>query len=123
MIIYFFFALVTWLFIWYSKKLINDVSGRDQYWHTPQMIFLIVVFLMPGAALLELSKYAAGIYLIRVSLWGLMFPFLFNVGLNLYRQLPVNYLGKYDFLTFTQTVLLFVAGLISSTVFNYFQWR
>jgi len=108
MIIYIFFVFNTFLFTWYSSKLLKDVSGRDQYWHIPQVIMLISFFLMP----VVVASFKID-YLIRVCLFGMMFPFLFNTGLNLYRGLPVNHLGKYDFLKYWQTVLLFIIGFLS----------
>lgn len=57
-------------------------------------------------------------YLVKVVCWGMMFPFLFNTGLNLYRDLPIQHLGKYDFLSFAQTVALFVLGFLSTIIFE-----
>lgn len=112
MITYLFFALNTFLFTWYSSKLLRDVSGRDQYWHIPQMIMLAGFFLMPLAV-----DFSFG-YLIKVICWGCMFPFLFNTGLNLYRKLPIAHLGKYDFLKFGQIVVLFLIGLSLTIIFE-----
>lgn len=122
---YIMFMLTTFLFTWYSYKLIRDVSGRDQYWHYPQMFVLVAFYLMPGAILLGLNHYAALVYIIRAISWGLMFPFIFNTGLNIYRinagtNISWKHLGEYDFLTFTQTVLLFIAGILSTIVINIF---
>lgn len=98
--------LTFFLFTWYSYKLIRDVSGRDQYWHIPQRTFLICVYLLPFVYTMDYE------YLILIAGMGLQFPFLFNSGLNLYRKLPITHLGDYDFLTFTQTVILFIIGLL-----------
>lgn len=103
MILYFY--ITVFLFTWYSYKLIRDVSGVDQYWHIPQTFFLVAVYLFPFFINYDLH------YLIKIGLLGIQFPFLFNSGLNLYRRLPITHLGKYDFLTFTQTVILFIIGV------------
>jgi hypothetical protein len=115
-ITYLFFILNTFLFTWYSSKLLRDVSGADQYWHYPQMFLLIGFFLMPLAVYSTLKSKAE--YLIRVVCWGMMFPFLFNSGLNLYRDLPIQHLGSYDFLNFAQTVALFVLGFLFTIIFE-----
>src|SRR5574338_55636 len=100
MITYLFFTLNTFLFTWYSSKLMKDVSGIDQYWHYPQLFLLIGFFLMPLSVYSALQSKTE--YFIRTVCWGMMFPFLFNSGLNLYRDIPINHLGKYDFLNFWQ---------------------
>ena len=105
--IYFAFLFNTFLFTWYSAKLLRDVSGIDQYWHIPQMLMLYGFFLMP--LLVAKNKIQ---YLIRLICFSLTFPFLFNSGLNLYRDLPINHLGKYDFLSFEQAIALFCVGLL-----------
>lgn len=93
------------LFTWYSSKLLKDVSGRNQYWHTPQMIFLINVYLLPYVATRDFN------ILLTTFALGLQFPFIFNSGLNLYRRLPINHLGEYDFLKFYQTIILLIIGI------------
>jgi hypothetical protein len=102
-IIYFSF----FLFTWYSDKLMPDLSGVTQYWHIPQMLFLIVVYLLPFFFTYDLN------YLVLIASMGLQFPFIFNSGLNAYRGLPITHLGRYDFLKFYQTVILFLIGLIT----------
>lgn len=99
------------LFTWYSYKLIKDVSGKDQYWHIPQMIFMCGIYLLPFVMTWQLEK------LLFCSLMGLQFPFLFNSGLNAYRRLPITHLGGYDFLKFSYTVALFIVGLIGIVIF------
>lgn len=99
------------LFTWYSYKLIRDVSGKDQYWHIPQVMFLVAVYLLPFVATLDFH-----ILLISIAM-GLQFPFLFNSGLNLYRinsgtNIKWTHTGRYDFLKFWQTVILFLIGII-----------
>lgn len=99
------------LFTWYSYKLIRDVSGKDQYWHIPQVIFLSVVYLLPFVVTLDFQILWTTLFL------GLQFPFIFNTGLNLYRinsgtQIKWTHTGKYDFLKFYQTVILFLIGII-----------
>ena len=116
MITYLFFILNTFLFTWYSSKLMPDLSGVSQYWHIPQMLLLIGFYLMPLAVYSTLKSKAE--YLVRVVCWGMMFPFLFNSGLNLYRSLPIQHLGKYDFLSFVQTVALFVLGFLFTIIFE-----
>jgi hypothetical protein len=116
--IYFAFLFNTFLFTWYSAKLLRDVSGIDQYWHIPQMIMLYGFFLMP----LIVAKNKIQ-YLIRLICFSLTFPFLFNSGLNLYRDLPINHLGKYDFLNYTQTVGLFFLGLVFCFVYEVYLFR
>lgn len=111
MITYIFFILNTFLFTWYSSKLLRDVSGRDQYWHIPQVIMLISFHLMPLSVASNILEY-----LIQICLYGLMFPLLFNTGLNLYRisagaRITWKHTGRYDFLSFTQSVILFSIGL------------
>lgn len=95
------------LFTWYSAKLIKDVKGVNQYWHIPQMIFLIAVYLLPYVLTWNLE------HLLFCFVMGLQFPFIFNSGLNAYRYIPIKDLGKYDFLKFWQTVVLFIIGLFS----------
>lgn len=99
------------LFTWYSAKLIKDVKGIDQYWHIPQTVFLAGIYLLPYMLTFNLH------HLIFCFLMGLQFPFIFNSGLNAYRGLPIDHLGKYDFLTFKQTVLLLIIGVIGLIVF------
>ena len=113
---YIFFALNTFLFTWYSSKLIKDVSGLDQYWHIPQVIMLVGFFLMPLAIYSTLKSKAE--YLVRAVCWGMMFPFLFNSGLNLYRGLAIDHLGRYDFLSFCYTIILFIIGLSLTIAFE-----
>ena len=99
--------LTFFLFTWYAYKIIRDLSGREGgYWHIPQVMFLICVYLLPFIYTFDLN------YLFLIAGMGLQFPFLFNSGLNLYRKLPITHLGDYDFLTFTQTVILFIIGLL-----------
>ena len=98
------------LFTWYSHKLMKDVSGKDQYWHIPQMIFLIGIYLLPFVMTWHIDK------LLFCFVMGLQFPFLFNSGLNIYRRLPINHLGNYDFLKFWHTVILFLIGLIGAVL-------
>ena len=112
---YLHYLFTVWLFSWYSDKLINDVSGIDQYWHIPQMIFLIAVYLMPVWVTNEKVKY-----LLQLVGMGLMFPFLFNTLLNTYRHLPIDYVGKYDFLPFWAIVSLFILGVAWSIVYNFY---
>ena len=95
------------LFTWYSYKLIKDVKGIDQYWHLPQMYFLIGIYLLPYVMTWQLDK------LLFCFVMGLQFPFIFNSGLNAYRKLPITHLGKYDFLKFWQTIVLFAIGFAS----------
>lgn len=104
------------LFTWYTYKLIRNVSGIDQYWHIPQMIFLCGIYLLPFVMTWQLEK------LLFCFLMGLQFPFLFNTGLNLYRinagtKITWYHLGKYDFLKFWQTIVLFLVGLIGLIIF------
>lgn len=108
MIIYLGFIFNTFLFLWYSDKLLNN-QMTEQYWHIPQMIMLIGFYLMPIIVAKERIKY-----LVRLAFYGCCFPFMFNVGLNLYRGLPITHLGKYDFLNFKQTVVIFLFGLLGS---------
>ena len=119
MFTYSFFIAATFFFIWYSYKLIRDVSGVDQYWHIPQTLFLVVVWLMP------LSVTFSWLYLFRAVCWGLMFPFLFNTGLNLYRinsgtNITWKHLGKYDFLNWGMTVVMFIGGLLAIITYEIF---
>lgn len=116
--IYIGFCLNTFLFTWYSAKLMLDVSGRNQYWHIPQMLALFGFFLMP----LLVAKYKLE-YFIRLVCFSLTFPLLFNSGLNLYRDLPISHLGHYDFLSFTQTVILFFLGLILCLLYELYLFR
>lgn len=116
MITYLFFILNTFLFTWYSSKLLKDVSGSDQYWHYPQMFMLVGFFLMPLAVYSSMQSKAE--YFLRAVNWGMMFPFMFNSGLNLYRGLPIDHLGRYDFLNFWQTIVLFIIGLTFTIVFE-----
>ena len=103
-VIYIYFTF--FLFTWYSYKLIRDVSGRDQYWHIPQVMFLVAVYLLPFVYTLSLD------YAILIAGMGLQFPFLFNSGLNAYRRFDLDHLGRYDFFSFPLTILLFVIGLL-----------
>lgn len=100
-----------WLFTWYTHKLTKDVSGIDQYWHIPQMIFLIAIYLLPFVMTLQWEK------LLFCFVMGLQFPFIFNSGLNAYRRLPITHLGRYDFLSFKWTVGLSIIGLVSLIIF------
>ena len=115
MITYIFFIINTFLFTWYTDKLLNN-KMTDGYWHIPQLLMLIGFFLMPIAV----AKYKVQ-YLIRVALFGCMFPFLFNTGLNLYRGLPYNHLGKYDFLSFAQTVALFAFAIFATVGYEMYE--
>lgn len=99
------------LFTWYSAKLLRDIKGLDQYWHLPQMYFLIGIYLLPYIMTWQLDK------LLFCFIMGLQFPFIFNTVLNIYRinagaNITWKHLGKYDFLKFWQTVVLFIIGLI-----------
>lgn len=100
--------LTFFLFTWYSAKLLKDVSGVDQYWHIPQMIFLIAIYLLPYFFTRKPKDLMTCLFA------GLQFPFIFNSGLNLYRGLPISHLGKYDFLNFETTIGLFAVGVILS---------
>lgn len=100
-----FYLLTFWLFTWYSAKLLKN-NFVDQYWHIPQVLFLIAVYCLPIAWKPEFDV----IYL--TVAWAFVFPFFFNVGLNIYRRLPIQHLGRYDFLKFWQTVILFIVGII-----------
>ena len=93
------------LFTWYSSKLMNDTSKLNQYFHIPQMIFLVAIYLLPFVMTLQWEK------LLFCFVMGLQFPFIFNSGLNGYRKLPIDHLGKYDFIGFKMTVVLFIIGL------------
>ena len=42
----------------------------------------------------------------------MIYPFIFNSGLNLLRGLSIEHLGQYDFLSFTVTWILAILGLI-----------
>jgi hypothetical protein len=103
-ILWFYFTF--FLFTWYSSKLLKNTQYLDQYFHIPQLIFLIAVYLLPYFYSYELN------YLLILASFGLQFPFLFNTGLNFYRKLSLNHIGKYDFLKFWQTVVLFVLGVL-----------
>lgn len=103
--IYLGFLFNTWLFIWYSDKLLDN-RLTAQYWHIPQMIFLIGIYLMPVFVAKDRIKY-----LLQIICYGMIYPLIFNVGLNLYRQLPIQHTGQYDFLTFTQTIAFAVIGI------------
>lgn len=107
------FLFTTILFTWYSVHLIRDVSGVDQFWHYPQMIFLIAIYLMP--LIVARNKL---VYLYRICCYGVMFPFIFNTGLNIGRGLPLDHLGRYDFLAYWQTVVLAIVGLFGIIIFE-----
>ena len=83
----------------------NDTSKLNQYFHIPQMIFLVAIYLLPYMLTWNLE------HLLFCFVMGLQFPFIFNSGLNGYRKLPIDHLGKYDFLKFWLTVVLFIIGL------------
>lgn len=101
------YGFTIWLFIWYTAKLLNKKNILvDGYWHIPQVMFLIAVYCLP----IVWNHSTVVIY--TTVHWGLMFPFLFNVTLNIYRRLPIQYLGKYDWLKFWHTVVLFIVGFI-----------
>lgn len=112
MIIYILTIYLTFfLFTWYSYKLIRDVNGIDQYWHIPQVMFLASVYLLPFIITMDWN-----VLYVTASM-GLQFSFLFNTGLNLYRinsgtQIKWTHTGRYDFLKFYHTVVLFLIGII-----------
>jgi len=114
--IYLHFLFTVWLFSWYSDKLINDVSGIDQYWHIPQLLFLIAVYVMPVWVTENKVKYS-----LKLLGMGLMFPFLFNTLLNTYRHLPISYVGKYDFLPFWAILTIFIIGLLWTLSYNFYR--
>jgi len=96
-----------WLFTWYSSKLLYYKNSlADGYWHIPQTLFLIAVYLLPVVWIHNLS------IVLFTAAYGLIFPFFFNTGLNIYRKLPIQHLGKYDWLSFPVTLVLFIAGII-----------
>ena len=113
------------LFTWYSYKLIRDVRGVDQYWHVPQTFFLVLVYLLPFVLTYDFH------YLIRMGFLGIQFPFLFNTGLNAYRREALTkanknwftHTGRYDFLTFTQTVILLIIGVLGLGLYHYIIWK
>lgn len=114
--IYIWFYLTVFLFTWYSAKLLKN-KMIDQYWHIPQVIFLFAVYSLGFFINYDWK------YLITMFLLGLQFPFLFNVGLNAYRRKEigdnwVTYLGKYDKLTFAQTVHLLIIGVAGSIIWG-----
>ena len=115
MITYLFFILNTFLFTWYTDKLLNNAM-IEGYWHIPQLMMLIGFFLMPLSVYSTIQSKIE--YFIRTVCWGMMFPFLFNSGLNLYRDLPVSHLGAYDFLSFWHTIVLFLIGLSFTIIFE-----
>jgi hypothetical protein len=83
----------------------------EGYWHIPQIIFLIAVYLLPYFLSFDWK------YLITIGALGMQFPFLFNTGLNAYMHKEIGerwviYVGKYDFLKFWQTVVLFALGVL-----------
>lgn len=102
-----YYGFTIWLFIWYTAKLLNKKNILiDGYWHIPQTFFLIAVYCLP-------IVWVQSTLIIYTTIhWGFMFPFLFNSGLNIYRKLPIRHLGKYDFLKFWHTVILFSVGII-----------
>lgn len=101
------YGFTIWLFIWYTAKLLNKKNILiDGYWHIPQVMFLIAVYCLP-------IVWLHNLYIVLfTTAYGLMFPFFFNTGLNIYRKLPIQHLGKYDWLSFPITVILFIAGII-----------
>lgn len=107
-ILWFYFTV--WLFTWYSSKLMTNTNELNQYFHVPQMIFLFAVYLMPYFINYDWH------YLIEIECLALTYPFCFNSGLNLYRRLPISHLGKYDFLTFTETIICLIAGIIGIVI-------
>lgn len=104
--VYLYFAAMTFIVTWYDYKRLRDSSGADGYWHWPFMIMLIGFWFMP---LIITPTFH---YIAKACIWGFMFPFLFNTGLNIYRKQPLKHLGRYDFLSWNETLILFILGII-----------
>ncbi|MDY0082861.1 MAG: hypothetical protein RBR74_06750 [Ignavibacteriaceae bacterium] len=91
----------------------------DQYWHIPQVLFLFSVYLMPFAYSFDF------LYLPKIFFLGCQFPFLFNTSINAYRKDELGsgwykHLGKYDWVSYDQTVFLFAFGLVGTIIYGVF---
>lgn len=82
------------------------VINSNQDWHYLQI--LNIVYLLSIGFENKNSKK----HILNLIGFSLIYPFLFNTTLNVFRNLPINHLGVYDFISFPLTVILFVLGLI-----------
>jgi hypothetical protein len=115
---YFWFYFSLFLFAWYTSKLLKN-KMTDQYWHIPQVLFLFSVYLMPFAYSFDF------LYLPKIFFLGCQFPFLFNTSINAYRKDELGsgwykHLGKYDWVSYDQTVFLFAFGLVGTIIYGVF---
>jgi hypothetical protein len=118
MITYLVFLITTWFTVWLNAKFINDSKGTDQYWHIVQFMqqawiwcaFGIFVFINNG----DICNY-----IIRAACYGAMYMLIYNSSLNALRKLNISHLGRYDFVSFRVTVVLFILGFIGAGINEY----
>ena len=100
---------------WLNAKFIKDASGKDQYWHTVQFYGWIWIYLsyalIPLLFGMPLLYWLFNVVKIIIG-FGLMYSLIYNSLLDLMRRFKITHLGRYDFLSFTWTVILFFIGLI-----------
>lgn len=96
-----------WILFIISNSYYNSlVISQNLAWHYFQIINIILLLFI-GYIRESREKF---IY--QIISFALVYPFIFNVSLNLFRGLPINHLGAFDFLPFWATVLFFILGFI-----------